>query len=63
MEERRILRFQELLRKGAKIERDVLPIINKCIDGMEKAADSINPKSVKMDYKTIVYVVIFQYPL
>ena len=42
MEEKRITKIQELLRSCADIEKDVLPIINTCISGMIKAADSVS---------------------
>ena len=48
MEERRICRFQTFIRQGATIERNVIPIINTCIAGMDKAADSIVSTEVNM---------------
>lgn len=46
MEERRIERIGESMRCYAEVERKVLPIVNKCLDGMTKAAESIEPKMV-----------------
>ncbi|XP_017322453.2 formin-binding protein 1a isoform X5 [Ictalurus punctatus] len=51
MEERRIERIGESMRCYAEVERKVLPIVNKCLDGMTKAAESIEPK---MDTKQVV---------
>ena len=46
MDEKRIARIQEFIRQTANIERNVIPIINACIDGMVKAADSIDSSQV-----------------
>ncbi|KAI5095290.1 formin-binding protein 1 isoform X3, partial [Silurus meridionalis] len=51
MEERRIERIGESMRCYAEVERKVLPIVNKCLDCMTKAAESIEPK---MDTKQVV---------
>uniref|UniRef100_A0AAR2KBQ3 F-BAR domain-containing protein n=1 Tax=Pygocentrus nattereri TaxID=42514 RepID=A0AAR2KBQ3_PYGNA len=51
MEERRIERIGESMRCYAEVERKVLPIVSKCLDGMTKAAESIEPK---MDTKQVV---------
>ncbi|XP_053360841.1 formin-binding protein 1a isoform X1 [Clarias gariepinus] len=51
MEERRIERLGESMRCYSEVERKVLPIVNKCLDGMTKAAESIEPK---MDTKQVV---------
>ncbi|ESO02102.1 hypothetical protein HELRODRAFT_186418 [Helobdella robusta] len=42
MEERRVLKVQELLMSCATIEKEVMPIINTCIVGMVKAAESVS---------------------
>ena len=47
MDEKRICHFQAFIRQGATIERNVIPIINTCIDGMNKAADCINATEVR----------------
>ncbi|KAG7480411.1 hypothetical protein MATL_G00055850 [Megalops atlanticus] len=51
MEERRIGRLADSMRAFAEVERRVLPILAKCLDGMTKAADSIQPKN---DSKQVV---------
>ncbi|XP_030635414.1 formin-binding protein 1a [Chanos chanos] len=51
MEEKRIERVGESMRTYAEVDRKVLPIISKCLDGMTKAAESIEPK---MDTKQVV---------
>ncbi|KAI1904719.1 hypothetical protein AGOR_G00008600 [Albula goreensis] len=45
MEERRIERVGESMKTFAEVDRQVLPIVGKCLDGMTKAAESIEPKS------------------
>uniref|UniRef100_A0A4W4H2P7 Formin binding protein 1a n=1 Tax=Electrophorus electricus TaxID=8005 RepID=A0A4W4H2P7_ELEEL len=52
MEERRIERVGESMRSYAEAERKVLPIVTKCLDGMTKAAESIEPKMVVETYKS-----------
>ncbi|KAK7504998.1 hypothetical protein BaRGS_00003568, partial [Batillaria attramentaria] len=42
MEERRVNKVQECILQCAEIEKNVIPIINTCIEGMAKAAASIN---------------------
>ena len=46
MEERRIERVGESMRTFSEVDRKVLPIVSKCLDGMTKAAESIEPKTV-----------------
>uniref|UniRef100_A0A8C9S2L1 Formin binding protein 1b n=1 Tax=Scleropages formosus TaxID=113540 RepID=A0A8C9S2L1_SCLFO len=45
MEERRIEKVGQCMRTFAEVDRQVLPIVGKCLDGMTKAAESIEPKS------------------
>eukprot|EP00070_Physeter_catodon_P046502 XP_028353396.1 formin-binding protein 1 isoform X13 [Physeter catodon] len=45
MEERRIVRIGESVKTYAELDRQVIPIIGKCLDGMVKAAESIDPKN------------------
>ncbi|KAJ6652275.1 hypothetical protein lerEdw1_012761, partial [Lerista edwardsae] len=45
MEERRIVRLGESMRTFAEVDRQVTPIIGKCLDEITKAADSIDQKS------------------
>ncbi|XP_020324053.1 formin-binding protein 1 isoform X2 [Oncorhynchus kisutch] len=51
MEEKRIERVGESMKTYAEVDRKVLPIVGKCLDGMTKAAESIEPK---MDTKHVV---------
>ncbi|KAJ8404452.1 hypothetical protein AAFF_G00337190 [Aldrovandia affinis] len=51
MEEKRIERVGESMKTFAEVDRQVLPIVGKCLDGMTKAAESIEPKS---DSKQVV---------
>lgn len=46
MEERRIERVGESMKTFAEVDRQVLPIVGKCLDGMTKGAESIEPKHV-----------------
>ncbi|XP_067124598.1 formin-binding protein 1-like isoform X2 [Centruroides vittatus] len=45
MEERRIACIQNYMKQSADVHKRVLPIINKCLDGMIDSAESINPKN------------------
>ncbi|XP_060245882.1 formin-binding protein 1 isoform X21 [Meriones unguiculatus] len=45
MEERRIVRIGESMKTYAEVDRQVIPIIGKCLDGIVKAAESINQKN------------------
>lgn len=47
LDEKRIKNIRNFIRSSVDIERDVFPIINKCLDGIVKAADLINEKEVK----------------
>ncbi|XP_042250575.1 formin-binding protein 1 homolog isoform X16 [Thunnus maccoyii] len=51
MEERRIERIGLCMKTFADVDRQVLPIVGKCLDGMTKAAESIEPKT---DSKQVV---------
>ncbi|XP_070845342.1 formin-binding protein 1 isoform X6 [Chaetodon trifascialis] len=51
MEEKRIERIGACMKTFADVDRQVLPIVGKCLDGMTKAAESIEPKS---DSKQVV---------
>lgn len=46
MEERRIVRIGESMKTYAEVDRQVIPIIGKCLDGIVKAAESIDQKNV-----------------
>ncbi|KAL4617438.1 formin-binding protein 1-like isoform X4 [Arapaima gigas] len=45
MEERRIERVGQSMKTFAEVDRQVLPIIGKCLDGMTTAAEAIESKS------------------
>ncbi|XP_019366202.1 PREDICTED: formin-binding protein 1 isoform X6 [Gavialis gangeticus] len=45
MEERRIVRIGESMKTFAEIDRQVIPIIGKCLDGITKAAESIDQQN------------------
>uniref|UniRef100_A0A3Q3N5H1 Formin binding protein 1b n=1 Tax=Labrus bergylta TaxID=56723 RepID=A0A3Q3N5H1_9LABR len=45
MEEKRIERIGVCMKTFADVDRQVLPIVGKCLDGMTKAAESIEPKT------------------
>ncbi|KAI1900603.1 hypothetical protein AGOR_G00051620 [Albula goreensis] len=45
MEERRVEQVGSCMKTFAEVERQVLPIVGKCLDGMSRAAESIQPKS------------------
>ncbi|XP_062815004.1 formin-binding protein 1 isoform X14 [Anolis carolinensis] len=42
MEERRIVRLGESMKTFAEVDRQVIPIIGKCLDGITKAAEAID---------------------
>lgn len=41
LDENRINKLKSFVKQSADIERNVIPIINTCIDGMVKASDSV----------------------
>ncbi|XP_073681337.1 formin-binding protein 1 isoform X6 [Garra rufa] len=45
MEEKRIERMGESLKTFAEVDRQILPIIGKCLDGITQVAESIDPKN------------------
>ncbi|XP_058271079.1 formin-binding protein 1 isoform X23 [Hemibagrus wyckioides] len=51
MEERRIDRVGESMKTFAELDRQILPIVGKCLDGITKAAESIEAKT---DSKQVV---------
>ncbi|KAM5146103.1 formin-binding protein 1 isoform 6-T6 [Mantella aurantiaca] len=51
MEEKRIARLGESLKTYAETDRQVIPIIGKCLDGITKSAESINEKQ---DSQTVI---------
>ncbi|XP_074029177.1 formin-binding protein 1-like Cip4 isoform X3 [Leptinotarsa decemlineata] len=44
LDEKRIKNIKNFIQSSVEIERNVFPIINKCLDGILKAADIINEK-------------------
>lgn len=46
MEERRIERVGDSMKTFAELDRQILPIVGKCLDGITKAAESIEAKAV-----------------
>lgn len=44
MEERRIKKLAELMKTFAEVDRQVIPIIGKCLDGINAAADAVDDK-------------------
>lgn len=46
MEEKRIEKLGVCMKTFADLDRQVLPIVGKCLDGMTSAAESIEPKTV-----------------
>lgn len=54
MEEKRIERLGVCMKTFAEVDRQVLPIVGKCLDGMTKAAESIEPKTVSL--QSVIYV-------
>ncbi|GFT47830.1 formin-binding protein 1-like [Trichonephila clavipes] len=45
MDEKRIICIQTLFKQTTEAHRQVLPFINKCLDEIDRAADSIDPKA------------------
>ena len=48
LDTRRVTTVQNLINSSATIERNVLPILSTCIDGMQKAAQSIDTAKVSV---------------
>ncbi|XP_078685258.1 formin-binding protein 1 homolog isoform X5 [Branchiostoma floridae x Branchiostoma belcheri] len=44
MDEQRITRMGEVMAKFAETQRQVMPIIGRCLDGITNAANSVNPQ-------------------
>ena len=49
MEEKRVAKVRELITVVSGFERSTLPIISKCVDGMDIAATLIDAKKVWYD--------------
>lgn len=46
MDERRTVKLGETYRSFAEVERRVIPIVSKCLDGMVSAAKAVNERKV-----------------
>lgn len=46
LDEKRIRNIRNFMVQSANVERNVFPIINQCLDGIVKAANTINEKEV-----------------
>ena len=49
LDEKRTKCFQNFILKSCMVEKEVLPIISQCLDGMEKCAEEINASEVGCD--------------
>lgn len=58
MEERRIVRIGESMKTFADVDRQVIPIIGKCLDEITKAAESIDHKNVSVILLGLLIAVI-----
>lgn len=58
MDEKRILSIQTLMKQTTEVQRQVLPFITKCLDEMDRAADSIDPKAVSNKYIYSLYLLL-----
>lgn len=56
MDTGRITRLRELMRSYADVQRNVMPIIGKCLDSITAAADHIDPAKVGIVTVAIVTV-------
>ena len=54
MDTGRITRLRELMRSYADVQRNVMPIIGKCLDSITAAADSIDPVKVGIATATMI---------
>lgn len=59
MEERRIVRIGESMKTFADVDRQVIPIIGKCLDEITKAAESVDHKNVSATL-LVLLIVIFR---
>lgn len=49
LDEKRTKCFQNFILKSCMVEKEVLPIISQCLDGMEKCAEEIDASEVSFD--------------
>ena len=61
LDDKRIKQVENYVRKGVDIERNVFPIINKCLDGIIRAADSINPEQVGSTWPVFCFHGVYIY--
>lgn len=61
LDDKRIKQIENYTRKGVEIERSVFPIINKCLDGIIRVADSIDPEKVVWFVDSCFFVFSFLY--
>lgn len=52
LDEKRIKNIKNFMSQSVTIERNVFPIINKCLDGIVNAANAINEKEVRKTCQT-----------
>lgn len=55
MEERRIVRIGESMKTFAEVDRQVIPIIGKCLDEITKAAESVDHKNVSVALLVLIF--------
>lgn len=55
LDEKRIRNVRQFMAHSADVERNVFPIINKCLDGIINAANQINEKQVKDSFSFVNY--------
>lgn len=58
LDDKRVKQIENYIRKGVEIERSVFPIINKCLDGILRAADSIDPQNVYQASIAFIYIIM-----
>lgn len=46
LDEKRIRCFQSFILKSVEVERNVLPIVSQCLDGMAKCAEDMDEREV-----------------
>lgn len=51
LDEKRIKNIKNFMLQSVDIERNVFPIINKCLDGIASAANEISEKEVSTNTK------------
>lgn len=56
LDEKRIRNVRHFMAHSADVERNVFPIINKCLDGIINAANEVNEKQVNGEELLINYV-------